>query len=101
MRERLEGEIAAKGREALAQELRDKGSAALSIELGRPTPHDAEGLVFPVTVQHEQDAERFDYRVVLEGSDWRIAEVVPRGRIAATPPYAERLAPPARQGDDP
>ena len=99
-RKRLEAELSATGREALAKQLRDGGATALAIELGRPVSRDVGEATFPVTVQHEAGAERFDYRVVLDGPAWRIAEIVSRGPTTAAPPYAERLAPPAEQGDD-
>lgn len=97
-RTHLEAERAAKGREAFARELKAEADKALGIELG-PPEHVGDALVFPVTVQHEHDAERLDYRVVRDGAEWKISEVVSRGRVAAAPPYAERLGPPASQGD--
>lgn len=98
-REALEAELAAKGREAFARELRREATAALAVDLEPEGRMTGEGCVFRVTVQHERDAERFDYRVALDGSRWRIIERVSRGPTTATPPYAERLAPPAEQGE--
>jgi len=98
-REALEAELAAKGREAFARGLRREAAAALAIDLEPERRVTGEGSVFRVTVQHERDAERFDYRVALDGSRWRIIERVSRGLTTATSPYAERLAPPAEQGE--
>jgi len=99
-RERVEAELKAEGSAAYADRLRATGAAALSISLGKPQPDDAAGgIVLPVTVHRERDAERIDYRVVRDGPEWKIADAVSRGLTTATPPYAERLAPPAQQGD--
>ncbi len=98
-RERLEAERGAKGPDAFADALRARGAEALAVELARPQAHPDGGVMLPLTVQHEHDAERLDYRVVQQGSGWKIAEIVSRGPTTATPPYAERLAPPAQQGD--
>ena len=98
-REGLEAELAAKGREASEEQLRRTAAAALAIELGPPERRSDGTLVFPVTVQHERDAERIDYRVVRQGPAWKIAETVPRGAAAAAPPTGHRLTPPAEQGE--
>jgi len=96
-RTRMEADRAAKGHEAFAHDLKAAADNALSIELG-PPQHEADALVFPVTVHHEHEAERLDYRVVRDGNEWKIIEVVARGPVAEAPPYSERLAPPASQG---
>ena len=100
-REALEAELAAKGRETFARELRREAAAALAIDLEPERRAKGEGRAFRVTVQHERDAERFDYRVAPDGPRWRIIERVSRGLTTATPPYAGRLAPPAEQGEKP
>ena len=90
--------LARLGTEAFRTQLRAAAEAALGIEWGPPAPAPEGGLRFPVTVLHEDDAEQFDYIVARVGSDWRIRAVERRGRRAASPPYAERLGPPAGQG---
>jgi hypothetical protein len=50
-----------------------------------------------VIAQHSDDEEVLDYRVVREGSGWKIGDVTPRGRRPTSPPYRERLGPPAER----
>jgi len=79
--------------------LRAEAEAALGIEWGPPQRTPDGAVSFPVTVEHKDDAERFDYEVVRVGSDWKIRAIVPRGRVAVPTPYAERLGPPPEQGE--
>lgn len=90
--------LAQLGLEGFRKELRAAAEAALGIEWGPPQPAPDGGLRFPVTVFHEGDAEQFDYVASRVGFDWKIEAVERRGRRAASPPYAERLGPPAGQG---
>lgn len=97
-REAEKARLARLGTEAFRKQLRAAAEAALGVEWGPPAPAPEGGLRFPVTVLHEVEAEQFDYIVARVGSDWRIRAVERRGRRAASPPYAERLGPPAGQG---
>jgi len=98
-REAIRARLARVGVQAFRDELRAAAEAALGIEWKAPQPAPGGGLRFPVVVLHEREEELFDYTVVKVGAHWKISSVVSRGRRPASPPVADRLGPPATQGE--